>query len=681
MSTSSPPSRRFSLPLRARLATTVGGAAGRASRLAGRGDGSVIGGVIGLRVDPDLLAQLAAGRQIVLVTGTNGKTTTTRLITAALGVLGQQVASNAFGANMETGLVAALAKAPDAPYAVLEVDEHYLPAGARRRPPPRVVALLNLSRDQIDRAAEIGMMAQRWRAALAAAPGRAGWSPTPTTRWWRGRAGHARRSPGWPPGQRWHDDSWCCPECGSPPARATASGWCSGCPTCAGPRSDWVARGRRVIDPAGAGHGCSTCPARPGQPVQRGDRAGRGRRVRRTTQAMPSRLRAGHGRSPAGTRRSSGDGRSIRLLLAKNPAGWLEAFDDWPTPAPMLLAINARDPDGMDTSWLYDVDFRPLRGRQVLVTGDRARPRGPAGGQRGAVPAWSDGVDEAVAAVPPRASWRSSPTTRRSRTSERSWTVSTEGAHGERGRLPARAAVTGRASAVRLVWIYPDLLQHLRRPGQPADPRPPGQAARPPGRDRSRCDSDQPVPADGDIYLLGGGEDGPQALAARRLAATAGCTGPSPAARWSSRSAPATRCSGPSSAAKASRCAGLGLLDIRCDRGEPRASASSSRTSTRRSAPRAHRFREPPGVTRRGRGATPLATVVTGVGNGDGTEGAYAGRVVGTYLHGPVLVRNPGLADMLLGWVTGTLPPVDPRQEDLVRKLRAERLAAQGAPA
>jgi CobQ-like glutamine amidotransferase family enzyme len=50
-------------------------------------------------------------------------------------------------------------------------------------------------------------------------------------------------------------------------------------------------------------------------------------------------------------------------------------------------------------------------------------------------------------------------------------------------------------------------------------------------------------------------------------------------------------------------------------------------------------------------------------------------------LHGPALVRNPGLADMLLGWVTGPLPPVDPRQEGLVQQLRAERLAAQGASA
>src|SRR5262249_32612857 len=70
------------LPMRGGLATAVGGAAGRVSRLTGRGDGSVIGGVLGLRVEPGLLRLLAAGRQVVLVTGTNGKTTTTRLITA-----------------------------------------------------------------------------------------------------------------------------------------------------------------------------------------------------------------------------------------------------------------------------------------------------------------------------------------------------------------------------------------------------------------------------------------------------------------------------------------------------------------------------------------------------------------------------------------------------------------------
>src|ERR1700691_688420 len=165
MSTSSLPSRAR-LPFRARLATTVGGAAGTASRLAGRGDGSVIGGVIGLLLKPDLLSLLAQGRQIVLVTGTNGKTTTTRLITAALSALGQEIASNMYGANMEAGLTSALSRAPDAPLAVLETDEKYIPAMVRATR-PRVVVLLNLSRDQMDRAAEIWLLARRWREAIA----------------------------------------------------------------------------------------------------------------------------------------------------------------------------------------------------------------------------------------------------------------------------------------------------------------------------------------------------------------------------------------------------------------------------------------------------------------------------------------------------------------------------------
>ena len=65
------------------------------------------------------------------------------------------------------------------------------------------------------------------------------------------------------------------------------------------------------------------------------------------------------------------DGRDVRLLLAKNPAGWLEAFD-MADDVPTLLSINSRDPDGLDTSWLFDVDFSPLQGRRVLITGERA---------------------------------------------------------------------------------------------------------------------------------------------------------------------------------------------------------------------------------------------------------------------------------------------------------------------
>jgi CobQ-like glutamine amidotransferase family enzyme len=70
---------------------------------------------------------------------------------------------------------------------------------------------------------------------------------------------------------------------------------------------------------------------------------------------------------------------------------------------------------------------------------------------------------------------------------------------------------------------------------------------------------------------------------------------------------------------------------------------------------------------------------VLGVGNGDGTEGAYAGRILGTYLHGPALVRNPSLADLLLTWAAGPLPPLTEADEAWTTRLRAERLAAVGA--
>jgi lipid II isoglutaminyl synthase (glutamine-hydrolysing) len=87
-------------------------------------------------------------------------------------------------------------------------------------------------------------------------------------------------------------------------------------------------------------------------------------------------------------------------------------------------------------------------------------------------------------------------------------------------------------------------------------------------------------------------------------------------------------------------------------------------------------FENHQGVTTLGPAARPLARVRLGVGNGDGTEGAYAGRVLGTYLHGPALVRNPALADLLLTWAAGPLAPLDREAEEWASRLREERLAA-----
>jgi CobQ-like glutamine amidotransferase family enzyme len=236
-------------------------------------------------------------------------------------------------------------------------------------------------------------------------------------------------------------------------------------------------------------------------------------------------------------------------------------------------------------------------------------------------------------------------------------------------------------SAVRLVWVYPDLLstygdrgnllvlaRRARLRGLPVE--------------IAEVNSDQRVPVDGDVYLLGGGEDLPQILAARRLAAGGGL-----AAAAGRGAVVFAVCAGYQiigtefGGAEGEPVPGLGLIDISSGRGERRAVGEiTADVDPVLGVERLTGFENHQGVTRRGPEAKSLASVLTGVGNGDGTEGAYCGRVVGTYLHGPALVRNPGLADLLLGWVVGTLPPIDPQQEELVLKLRAERLAGQGAP-
>jgi CobQ-like glutamine amidotransferase family enzyme len=230
---------------------------------------------------------------------------------------------------------------------------------------------------------------------------------------------------------------------------------------------------------------------------------------------------------------------------------------------------------------------------------------------------------------------------------------------------------------VRLVWVYPDLLSTYGDRGNllvlERRARLRGIAAEP-----VFVNSDQPVPRDGDIYLLGGGEDLPQILAARRLRADGGL------AEAADRGAVVFAvCAGYQltghefGGVDGEPEEGLGILDIRSGRGERRAVGEIvAEVDPVLGIPELTGFENHQGVTRLGPRAIPLATVSTGIGNGDGTEGAHAGRVLGTYLHGPALVRNPALADLLLGWVAGPLPPVPPREEELAQTLRRERLAA-----
>jgi hypothetical protein len=233
--------------------------------------------------------------------------------------------------------------------------------------------------------------------------------------------------------------------------------------------------------------------------------------------------------------------------------------------------------------------------------------------------------------------------------------------------------------AVRLVWVYPDLLSTYGDRGNllvlERRARLRGIAVEP-----VMVNSDQAVPRDGDIYLLGGGEDLPQVLAARRLRADGGLV-----AAADRGAVVFAVCAGYQllghefGGADGQPTEGLGIMDIRSARAEPRSVGEIvAQVDPVLGIPELTGFENHQGLTELGPRAIPLATVTTGIGNGNGTEGAHAGRVIGTYLHGPALVRNPALADLLLGWVVGQLPPIPPREEELAQTLRRERLTAVG---
>lgn len=353
--------------VRSSLAVLAGAAASQSSRLLRRGSGEVIGGRIALELQPGLLAELAADRVAACVSGTNGKTTTTRLLVAALATRGP-VASNAGGANMPEGHVVALSGVPRDRPAVLEVDEVYLPQVVAAVA-PRTIVLLNLSRDQLDRMAETRRIVAAWRAMLVGATERpvvianaddplVTWAAMPAGRVvWVGA------------GLAWRSDAAICPSCGGLLTFAAESWACEECPL-RRPEPE-VALRDGEIDVRG-----ERLPVELALP----GRANRGNAALATAAAdvlgiapadalAAMRAVTGVGGRYAVHRRPEA---TYRLFLAKNPAGWVEIFDMLAeADRPLVLAINARTADGRDTSWLWDVPFEKLRGRHVVVTGER----------------------------------------------------------------------------------------------------------------------------------------------------------------------------------------------------------------------------------------------------------------------------------------------------------------------
>ncbi len=350
------------LTLRSRFAAVAVREVNALSRLLGRGSGTVAGGRAGLWVDPGLLTSLSRGRQVVLVTGTNGKTTTSAMVREGWG---GDVAANATGANMPEGHVAALC-ASSAPRAVLETDEAWLSTvvGATR---PAVVALLNLSRDQLDRANEVRQMAQRWRECLdaeyfhgvvvansadplvvfaAESASRVAWVDLPGT--WRG-------------------DAASCPHC----TRAivfTTDSWSCACGFTKPPLAAASLRDQLVVDGVahrldlalpGAFNDANAAVALTVLSRLGVDVTGALGRIESLTS-----VQGRYGLRRFGDRR-------IRLLLAKNPAGTAALLESLEVGGDVWIAINAQVADGRDPSWLYDVPFEVLAERHVHCLGER----------------------------------------------------------------------------------------------------------------------------------------------------------------------------------------------------------------------------------------------------------------------------------------------------------------------
>jgi lipid II isoglutaminyl synthase (glutamine-hydrolysing) len=345
-------------------------------------------------------ARLANGS--VLVSGTNGKTTTTRLIAAILRAAGHKVVHNRAGANLMSGVTTALLDG-GGDIGLFEIDEAHLPmAVAELR--PRLVLCLNLFRDQLDRYGELNTLAAKWAAALAQLDSAATALLNADDPLVASLGDGLRCKVAYfgldsteqaVAGMQHAADSLYCPRCGTLLEFTVVYYGHLGhyhCPSCkfARPAPDIAATEVKmasegatrltvsglVRQPATKGHAMET--ALPGlynvYNVLAASAAA-------DLLGVPADVVSGEVQAFAGafgrTELIDVNGKRLRLMLAKNPVGYNEVIRTLlldPQPLHVYLALNDRIADGEDVSWIWDVDFEQLTGRcqQVLVGGTRA---------------------------------------------------------------------------------------------------------------------------------------------------------------------------------------------------------------------------------------------------------------------------------------------------------------------
>jgi UDP-N-acetylmuramyl tripeptide synthase len=423
----------------------IANAAGKLTRLglhvAGRG-ATALPGLVTLQLDPDFIAAVTRSlpHGVVLVSGTNGKTTTARMLSDIARAAGWSPIHNRSGSNLERGIAGALLAdstwraEPRGDIGLFEVDEASLPR-VLRRVRPRVVVITNLFRDQLDRYFEIDQLARRIGDAIAeldpstivvlnaddpivamlgarhtgtvvyfglddpSVGGRVPQTISDATRCPRCKAplSYERVILA-------HEGEWSCGECGlTRPPRDVAA---------AKVRMD--ARGSEVqlrMPSTGAFD-----PIRVPLPglYNAYNALAALAAARALDVALPIAAPAIAAFRPAFGRLEelAVDGRTVRLVLVKNPAGFnaaIGALLETGREPRLLAALNDRDADGRDVSWIWDADFESLAPAvtHVVVTGIRSRDlanrfkyAGVPRERMEVVDAWGPAIDRAIGGTP-----------------------------------------------------------------------------------------------------------------------------------------------------------------------------------------------------------------------------------------------------------------------------------------
>ncbi|MDI3340588.1 MAG: MurT ligase domain-containing protein [Sphaerobacter sp.] len=383
------------------LAVMAGKASATLIRRLGRGGGTAAPGVVASRVDPAILDKLA--RQVaagcVVVAGTNGKTTTARMLAGICACAGLRVIHNRTGSNLVRGITAAFAAQssltgrPRGDVAVIEADEAAFPEVVRRTR-PRLILLLNLFRDQLDRYGELDTVAARWGETLRALP------PTtivlvnaddPALATLTEGLTAPRRTFGLRDGRHQLDqlphaaDAATCRRCGAPLTYARlflshlGDYVCTGC----GYRRPPLDTAAREVALCGLEELTLTLETADGPLALRVGVPGLYNAYNALAAAAAAlalglppvavaeglaAFRSAFGRIERVTYR----GRRLVIVLIKNPVGFNEVLRmlEMGGAAPTLILINDLDADGRDVSWLWDVDAERLRDAPVpLYTG------------------------------------------------------------------------------------------------------------------------------------------------------------------------------------------------------------------------------------------------------------------------------------------------------------------------